>query len=115
MKVKALQHFFKAHLHIVWINTPLNFSPDTNTFARLNAFAKRFTLKDYTVSVFNHTDEEMGILEFARLVKGDLIAMGTRGRKGIAHLVNGSLAEDVVNHSNSLVWTCGMQPKKVEA
>jgi len=109
MKIKVLQDFFKAHLHIVWINTPLNFSSDTNTLSRLNAFAKRFMLKDYTVHVFNHPDEEKGILEFTRVMKGDLIAMGTRGRKGIAHLVNGSLAEDVVNHSNSLVWTYGFQ------
>jgi hypothetical protein len=27
-KIKALQHFFKAHLHIVWINTPVNFTTD---------------------------------------------------------------------------------------
>jgi nucleotide-binding universal stress UspA family protein len=105
MKVKALQHFFKAHVHIVWINTPLNFSPDTETLARLHTFARRFMLKDYTVHVFNHWEEENGILDFTRVVKGDLIAMGTRGRKGIAHLINGSLAEDVVNHSNGLVWT----------
>ncbi len=111
MKVKALQHFFKAHLHIVWINTPLSFSTDTQTMTRLNAFAKRFMFKDYSVSVFNHTDEEKGILEFAGLVKADLIAMGTRGRKGVAHFLNGSLAEDVVNHTKSIVWTYGLQPE----
>lgn len=44
-KVKALQHFFKAHLHIVWINTPLNFTPDPVTRERLSAFVKRFQFK----------------------------------------------------------------------
>lgn len=115
MKVKALQNFFKAHLHLVWINTPLNFTSDTLTNDRLQAFAKRFMLKDYTISVFNHTDEESGILEFSNSIKGDLIAMGTRGRKGIAHLVNGSLAEDVVNHNKGLVWTYSLQNEPVEA
>jgi len=115
MRVKALQHFFNAHLHLVWINTPLNFSSDTETYARLKAFAKRFMLKDYTINVFNHTDEERGILEFSKFIDGDLIAMGTRGRKGIAHLVNGSLTEDVVNHSHSLVWTYSPQPEVVNA
>lgn len=115
MKVKALQNFFKAHLHLVWINTPLNFTSDSLTNERLEGFAKRFMLKDYTISVFNHTDEESGILEFSELVKGDLIAMGTRGRKGLAHLVNGSLAEDVVNHNKGLVWTYSLQQKPVEA
>jgi nucleotide-binding universal stress UspA family protein len=115
MKIKALQSFFKAHLHIVWINTPLNFTSDSLTNDRLEAFAKRFMLKDYTISVFNQTDEEKGIMEFASSVKGDLIAMGTRGRKGIAHLINGSLAEDVVNHNKGLVWTYALQQTPVEA
>lgn len=115
MKVKALQHFFKAHLHLVWINTPLNFTSDTVTHQRLEAFAKRFMLKDYSTSVFNHRDEEKGILEFTNFVKGDLIAMGTHARKGIAHLVSGSLAEDIVNHNKGLVWTYALKGEPVEA
>jgi nucleotide-binding universal stress UspA family protein len=114
MKVKALQSFFKARLHIVWINTPLNFTSDTITNERLQAFAKRFMLKDYTISIFNQTDEERGIVQFSNSIKGDLIAMGTHGRRGISHLVNGSLAEDVVNHYKGLVWTYALQNELVE-
>jgi len=105
MKVKALQHFFNAHLHIVHINTPINFTSDSETRERLEDFAKRFMLKDCSIHVFNHSDEEKGILEFSNAFNGDLIAMGTHGRKGISHLVNGSLAEDVVNHNKGPVWT----------
>jgi nucleotide-binding universal stress UspA family protein len=109
VKVKALQNFFKAHLHLVWINTPLNFTSDTVTNERLIAFAKRFSLKDYTIHVFNHPNEEDGIIRFTKLIKGDLVAMGTHGRKGISHLINGSMAEDVVNHSESLIWTYSLK------
>lgn len=115
MKVKSLQNFFKAHLHLVWINTPLNFTSDAVTGKRLEAFAKRFMLKDYTINVFNHRDEEKGILEFANSIKADMIAMGTHGRRGISHLLNGSLAEDVVNHTKGLVWTYSLQQTPVEA
>jgi nucleotide-binding universal stress UspA family protein len=108
-KVKALQNFFKAHLHLTWINTPLNFTSDTVAHERLNAFAKRFALKDYTFHVFNHPNEEDGIIRFTKLIKGDMIAMGTHGRKGIAHLINGSMAEDVVNHAESLIWTYALK------
>ena len=107
--VKALQAFFKAHLNIVWINTPLNFMSDTLTRERLEVFAKRFMFKNFSINIFNHTDEEKGILEFANLVKGDLIAIGTHGRTGIPHLLNGSLAEDLVNHTQSPVWTFSMK------
>jgi len=115
MKVKGLQAFFKAHLNIVWINTPLNFMSDAETFKRLEAFANRFMLKDYSLHVFNHRDEEAGILEFTSKIKGDIIAMATHGRKGISHLLNGSLAEDVVNHTSGLVWTYSLKNELVEA
>lgn len=114
MKVKALQNFFKAQLHIVWINTPLNFVSDTITIKRLKDFARRFMLKDYTIHVFNHPDEEKGILEFTRLIKGDLIAIGTNSRKGFSQLINGSLSEDLVNHNKGLVWTYSLQAVPVE-
>jgi nucleotide-binding universal stress UspA family protein len=113
MKVKALQHFFKAHLHVVWVNTPTNFTSDSQSYERLEAFARRFMLKDYTINVFNHRDEELGVREFAKSIKGDLIAMGTHGRKGISHIVNGSVAEDVVNHSKGMVWTYSLNNETV--
>lgn len=105
MKVKALQDFFNAHLHVVWINTPLNFTSDVITSERLHAFAKRYMLKNYSVHIFNHPVEEDGIIQFTRSVKGNMIAMGTHGRLGLAHLINGSLAEDVANHTENLMWT----------
>jgi nucleotide-binding universal stress UspA family protein len=109
VKLKALQHFFKAHLHLVWINTPLNFTSDMLTLERMNAFVKYYKISDYTFHVFNHPNEEGGIITFNQLIKGDLIAMATHGRTGIAHLINGSTAEDVVNHTNGLVWTYAMK------
>jgi nucleotide-binding universal stress UspA family protein len=104
-RVKILQNFFKAHLHIVWINTPINFTPDTVTLARLNAFAKRFQFRDYSTSVFNHLSPEEGIIDFANTVDRSLIAMGTHGRKGLAHIMHGSLTESLVNHTEKIVWS----------
>jgi nucleotide-binding universal stress UspA family protein len=114
-KIKTLQEFFKARLHIVWINTPLNFTSDTITLDRLEGFAKSYKLKDYTINVFNHHDGEEGILAFTKLIKGDLIAMGTHGRRGVAHLIEGSLAEDVVNHTEKLVWTYSLNHEAIPA
>ncbi|MBX2967472.1 MAG: universal stress protein [Cyclobacteriaceae bacterium] len=104
-KVKALQHFFKATLHIVWINTPTNFTRDTVTYKRLQAFAKRFMLKNFTVNVFNDPYEESGTINFANEIGADMIAMGTHGRKGLAHFFSGSVAEDIVNHVDCPIWT----------
>ena len=113
-KLKALQNFFKAHVYIVWVNTPLNFTSDNITLARLNKFAKRFMLKDFSIHVFNYSEEERGILNFTEMVGANLIAMGTHGRKGVAHVVNGSLAENVVNHTQKPVWTYSLKEGKVK-
>lgn len=109
MKVKAMQHFFKANLHIVWVNTPSNFTRDITTNKRLQDFAKRFLFKNYTVHVFNDLYEEDGIINFAHSIKADMIAMGTHGRKGLAHVLSGSVAEDVVNHIDIPIWTYTMR------
>ena len=109
LKVKAMQNFFGAHLHIVFVNTPSNFTRDIITNKRLQQFAKRFLFKNYSVHVFNDLYEEDGIINFSNSIKGDLIAMGTHSRKGISHVLNGSIAEDVVNHTDAPIWTYTMK------
>lgn len=104
-KLKILQHFFQARIHIVCVNTPSLAKSNAEIRELLKAFVRRYMLKDYTINVFNYGDEEAGILEFTRQINGDLIAMGTRGLKGLAHFLSGSIAEDVVNHVQSPVWT----------
>jgi nucleotide-binding universal stress UspA family protein len=104
-KVKALQTFFQARLHIVWINTPVDFTSDVITRQRLSQFAKNYGLKNFTLNIFNHPNEEDGIIHFTEFIDGDLIAMGTHGRRGITHLLNGSVAEDVANHTDRPIWT----------
>ena len=104
-KVKELQAFFKATVHILYVNTPTNFTADNITLERLRQFAKQFAFRNYTLNVYNYPSEESGIIQFTSQIRGDLVAMGTHGRKGLAHFLNGSLAEDVVNHAKFPIWT----------
>lgn len=108
MKVKALQDFFKATLHIVWVNTPTNFTRDTITLKRLKEFVSRYMLKNFTLSIFNDPYEESGVINFAHSIGADMIAMGTHGRRGLAHFFIGSVAEDILNHVDCPIWTVKM-------
>ncbi len=114
-KIKALQDFFDAQLHLVRINTPVNFISDSVILERLRNFAKYYALKNYTTNVFNNVSEEGGILKFTKSIQGELVAMGTHGRTGIKHLLTGSIAEDVVNHSNGLIWTYALKDEFADA
>lgn len=104
-RVKQLQHMLKATLHVVWINTPANFMPDNITHIKLKDFAMRNGLANYTLNIYNDLEEKAGVINFARRQEADMIAMGTHGRKGISHLLIGSIAEDVVNHVEIPIWT----------
>ena len=105
LQVKSLQSFFNATLHLVYINTPGNFRKDIDTREKLKAFAKRFMLKNYTLNVYNDLDQESGLANFIKESKGDMVAMATHGRRGLSHLMSGSIAENVVNHIDCPIWT----------
>lgn len=104
-RVVDLQRFFDAHLYLLWVNTPDNFVPDSKIIATMRQFVEQYQLRNYSLEIFNDVSEGSGIMNFTRQVNADMIAMGTNGRRGLAHLLMGSIAEDVVNHVECPIWT----------
>ena len=85
--LKTLQTMLGAKLKLVRINTPNNFQSDHDTYANMDAFIKKYGFTNVSQHSYN-----------------DIIAMATHGRTGFAHLLSGSIAEDVVNHAIRPVW-----------
>jgi nucleotide-binding universal stress UspA family protein len=104
-ELKTIQDIFGARLHVVTINTPSNFSSDRYYKKKMEEFAQNNQIKDYTFTVYNDDTEEDGIIYFADEIDADMIALATHGRTGIRHVLSGSIAEDVVNHTKRPVWT----------
>lgn len=94
-----------ANPHFLMINTPNNFKPTHVAEQMAHDFLKQFNLDAYEFSIYNDLDIEKGILNFADRINADLIAMGTHGRKGFARLLNGSISEDLMNHSPKSIIT----------
>lgn len=103
--VRTTQKMYDSTVHLVRINTPGNFQRDAVVKKYMQDFAKKLQLKNYTINVFNDLTEEEGIIYFAESINADLIAMATHGRTGFAHVLAGSIAEDVVSHSRRPVLT----------
>jgi len=103
--VRNTQKIYDSTIHLVRINTPGNFQRDAEVKKYMESFAKKLQLKNYTINVFNDITEEEGIIYFAESINADLVAMATHGRTGFAHVLAGSIAEDVVNHSRRPVLT----------
>ena len=96
---------YNSHVDVVRINTPNNFKPDHQSLPKLEKLAEEIGFGNYSVHVYNDSSEESGILNFAQTQNANLLAMATHGRTGLAHLLTGSLAESVVNHTQMPVLT----------
>jgi nucleotide-binding universal stress UspA family protein len=103
--IKNTQKLYDSTVHLVRINTPNNFQPDEKVKKAMETFAKKLKLENYTLNIFNDYSEEEGIIRFSESINADMIAMATHGRKGFAHVLVGSIAEDVVNHAKRPVLT----------
>ena len=102
------QNFAKtlgAQLHLLFVNTPNDFVTSTEAHRRMKEFTMNASHNNLKYHVYNDISVEQGILNFAKKIDAGLIGIGTHGRKGLAHFFNGSISEDLVNHSNRPVVT----------
>ncbi|MEO9484342.1 MAG: universal stress protein [Ekhidna sp.] len=96
---KDMQELLGLNMHLVKVKTPYNWLEEGQAKKQLEHFAERNYLKDFTVSTVDADFADEGAVKFAEEVGAGLIVLGTHGKKGIAHLLGGSIAEDVVNES----------------
>ncbi len=104
-KVVEFANRFDSTLHLVMITTPNNFKSTPIAQDIMNKFAAKFKINKFETHIYNETNVEKGILNFADSINADLIGMSTHGRKGLSHFFNGSISEDLVNHSSLPVIT----------
>jgi nucleotide-binding universal stress UspA family protein len=90
---------FNSHLSLVMINTPNSFKSTAIAEKIMSDFVERFNISKYSTHIYNDANVEKGILNFANSVKADVIGMCTHGRTGFSHFFNGSISEDLVNHT----------------
>ena len=104
-KIKALQTFFDATLHLLYVKTPINSLKIEELKMSMQNMARFYNLDNYTVNVREQDSEEAGILKFATDLSHSIIAMGTHGNTGLKHFMSGSIAESVANHGHETIWT----------
>ncbi|MDI1257454.1 MAG: universal stress protein [Flavobacterium sp.] len=98
-KLVNFANVFGANLNLVMINTPNSFKSNSVAEKIMTDFIKDFSIDKYSLHIYNDTNVEKGILNYANKVDADLIGMCTHGRTGLSHFFNGSISEDLVNHT----------------
>lgn len=102
-KIKKLQNIFDFQIHLVYVNSPLEYRTTSEINSLFRQFIKDHELKDYETHIIDEFPAEKGIIEIADQLKADLIAITTHGRQGISHFFHGSITEDLVNYTNKPV------------
>ena len=104
-RLRQLQEVFDFYLHILYINTPLNYDTTFRIEERMQQFLQKHNLQSYCTRIVDEYTYHEGIRRYAERIQADMIAMITHGRKGMAYLLDGSVAEEVVNHATTPVLT----------
>lgn len=111
-RVLKFLNIFTAKVHLVHINTPYkDFQSSTEIENKAANFLQKAEANLNRLNSINYVADysvEDGILNFCNVVGSDLIAVVTRGKKGLTHFFNGSISEDITNHSNLPVITFKM-------
>lgn len=109
LKAKKLFEALNINMYLVYVNTPnLSFNSTNEMQKKIASFLKQADGNLSNMKYVNYVSDytiEKGILNFADSIKADLIAIATHGKKGITHFIEGSLSEDVANHSVLPVMT----------
>ncbi|HLU80931.1 MAG TPA: universal stress protein [Flavobacteriaceae bacterium] len=94
-----------TRIHLVYVNTASKFKTSMYLEELMDDFTKNLDIRDFTLNVHNDVTIERGIMNFAKMKNADIIGIATHGRKGLSHLLNGSVSEDLANHADRPVLT----------
>lgn len=104
-KMIEFAKIFDSNLFLVMICTPNSFKTTHDAEKIMRNYIANFDVENYSSHIYNDTNIENGIVNFAESVDADLIGICTHGRTGLTHFFNGSIGEDIVNHAAKPVIT----------
>lgn len=110
MEAKKFLKKFNADIEMIYVSTPTSKFKSTK---ELEEKMKRFfsqTNESYEesaqkVKIVSDYSVEKGVFYYANKINSDVLVVATHGRKGIAHFFEGSISEDIANHSKSPVMS----------
>lgn len=109
LNAKATFDKLGTNMNLVYVNSPGgNFRSSSEIDKKIANFLKNADgdLENLDrVNIVSDYSIEKGILNFANVIGADVIAVATHGRKGLSHFFEGSVSEDIANHSTLPVMT----------
>lgn len=106
------QKYQNFEVLVLYLNNPAGFNTEEEVAKVAEEMAKASGLERVSAYVSGNTfNEEDSIVQFAAEREAGMIAMATHQRKGLSHLLFGSLTEDTANHSDIPVLSIPIRKK----
>lgn len=96
--IQKLAEAFGSTIHLLQILKDDEEKYADQTVSQMKFFAEEHGLQKYETHVYRDRKVADGVQNFNREAQMDLVCIRTHGRKGINHLLFGSIAERLVNH-----------------
>lgn len=97
-RVLQLAAQWDATIHLLFVNTPAKFKDTKSIRSEMERFAAAYPEQKFVMEVYDHTDVVTGIIEHARYIDADLIALVSHDRLHQPKYLIG-ITETVVFHS----------------
>ena len=95
-KMKKTLDLFRANIHLLSVNTPKQFQSTHESMKLMDKFCQKFDLKKCTQNTYNDQTIEEGVINFAKQIHADLIAVTPDGFKRLTHLFNKNITNELM-------------------
>lgn len=98
-KIKALQSFFLADSHLLFVNTPQQFKETHEIRQLAQDFMEKHQLKGWIANNYNAKSVESGILKFAEDIQANLTIVCTENASWAYRFFQGDFVNGIAKHS----------------
>lgn len=103
--VKMLQEAFNSTLHLVRVNTQRKFMSEDEALEGMKSFVRDHALENVEYHLINGKRIDDALTDFCTIQRIDLLAIGTKQRKGFSGMMRGCPSKDIVNKMQLPVLT----------
>lgn len=99
--IRNWQDILNFEVEVLYINDPLHTATHGSVEMEKNRLTEMAGLKNVFLHIHGQSMNEESVIQgYANSSEVDLIVMGTHQRRGLSHLLFGSMTEDTANHTH---------------
>ena len=103
--IKEIQEAFNSTLHLVRVNTPRKFMSENEAKQGMQDLVDKHGLRDVVFHCIDGKRIDSALSDFCKIYKIDMMAIGSKQRKGLISVMRGCPSKEIVNELEFPVLT----------